>query len=50
MKVMDSLAMDRELIVAIRTEWNKNETKPSRDDVALTVNEDREGVDGDAPF
>lgn len=50
MKVMDSLGMDRELIVAIRTEWNKTETKPSRDDVAMTVNEDREGVDGDAPF
>lgn len=48
MEVMADLGRDRELIVAIRTEWSKVETKPQSDNVAIFANEDQD--DDDAPF
>lgn len=49
-KVMEDLGRDRELIVAIRAEWNKDETTPQMDDLAVFGNGDQDGDEGEAPF
>lgn len=49
-KVMADLGQDRELIVAIRAEWNKGEAKPQFHNEATDTVEDQDGDDGHARF